>query len=374
MFKEAIGYDDISLLPNFSNITSRKEVSTKTKISKNLYINIPIILSPMDTVSSVKSCIKMNQIGAAGVLHRFMSIEDQLRKSIEIKDQSNLSINAIGLKDSRNRLEALSKCTDVFFLDTANGLSSNVEEFLINYKQSSFKQDIIVGNTLTKESVYRLANLKADGFRHLIGPGSMCLTQIKTGVGCPSVTGLYYAWKAVRNFQLANLDYFRHENPKEENRPSILADGGIRNPRDLVKAIASGADAVICGRIFAGLVDTVDEENLIEKDGKLYSIYRGMASKEVVEDYDLYDGTKKNLFVEGDHTIIPVSNGTSIDDIVFDFANGLRSGMSYLGFKSIDEMRGGLWSGDIKAVRVTANNMYESFSHGKINVDNIKTI
>ena len=71
MFQEAIGYEDISLLPNFSNITSRKQVSTVTKISKNKYIDIPIILSPMDTVSSVKSCIKINQIGGAGVLHRF---------------------------------------------------------------------------------------------------------------------------------------------------------------------------------------------------------------------------------------------------------------------------------------------------------------
>lgn len=365
MFKEAIGYEDISLLPNFSDIQSRKSVSTITKISKNKYIDIPIILSPMDTVSSVKSCIKINQIGGAGVLHRFMSIQEQLKKSKKIKDNSNFCINAVGLKDAKERLQALSDITDVFFLDTANGLSSNVEDFLISYKQSDYKQDIIVGNTLTKESVYRLANLKADGFRHLIGPGSMCLTQVKTGIGCPSVTGLGYAWKAVRNFQLANLDYFRHENPKEENRPSILADGGIRYPKDLVKAIASGADAVICGRIFAGLVDIADEENIIEQNGKRYLKYRGMASRDVVEDYDLYDGSKKNLFVEGDNILIPVIENKSIEDVVYDFANGLRSAMSYLGSSSIEEMRGGIWTGKIKAVRVTANNIYEGFAHGK---------
>jgi len=365
-FIEALGYDDISLLPNFSDIISRKEVNTITKISKSKYIDIPIILSPMDTVSSVKSCIKINRVGGAGVLHRFMSPDDQAKKAKHIKDESNFCINAIGLKDFKERIEMISEYTDIFFLDTANGLSQNVEDFLIWYKQSSYKQDIIVGNTLTKESVYRLANLKSDGFRHLIGPGSMCLTQIKTGIGCPSVTGLYYAWKAVRNFQLANLDYFRHENPKEENRPSILADGGIRYPKDLVKAIASGADAVICGRIFAGLADSVDEENIIEKDGKRYAKYRGMASKDVVEDYDLYDGTKKNLFVEGDATLIPLIENKSIEDIVYDFANGLRSAMSYLGFRSIEEMRGGIWTNKIKAVKVTANNLYEGFAHGKL--------
>lgn len=363
--KIALGYDDIVLLPNFSNILSRKEVSTMTKISKNKYIDIPIMLSPMDTVSSVKSCIKINQIGGAGVLHRFMTPEQQAKKAKKIKDESNFCINAVGLKDFQIRLPIISPYTDIFFLDTANGLSQNVEDFLIWYKQSSYTQDIIVGNTLTKESVYRLANLEADGFRHLIGPGSMCLTQIKTGIGCPSVTGLYYAWKAVRNFQLSNLDYFRHENPKDENRPSILADGGIRNPRDLVKAIASGADAVICGRIFAGLADVVDEENIIEKDGKLFAKYRGMASKDVVEDYELSDGTKKNLFVEGDKTLIPLSQDQTLEDVIYDFSNGLRSAMSYLGFRSIQEMRGGIWTDKIKILRTTANSMYEAFAHGK---------
>ena len=366
-FKQAIGYDDISLLPNFSDIVSRKEVDTTTKISKNYKIKYPIVLSPMDTVSSVKSCIKINKIGGAGVLHRFMSVNDQKAKSKIIKDESGFSINAIGLKDSEERIKATSPYTDIYFLDTANGLTKTVEDFLRWYKTSGFLQDIIVGNTLTKESVYRLANLKADGFRHLIGPGSMCLTQIKTGIGCPSITGNYYAWKAVRNWQLANTDLFHNETPKNENRPSVLTDGGIRNPRDLVKAIVSGADAVICGRIFAGLLDVIDEEDLIEKDGKLFAKYRGMASQDVVEDYDLYDGQKENLFVEGDKTLIPVVQNKSIEDVVYDFVNGLRSSMSYLGIRNMQELRGGLWTDKVQAVLVSANSMYESFAHGKVN-------
>jgi IMP dehydrogenase len=362
--KEALGYDDISLLPNFSDISSRKEVDTSTKISKNNQIKIPIVLSPMDTISSVKSCIKINKIGGAGVLHRFMSIDDQKTKSKIIKEESGFSINAIGLKDAEERIRATSTYTDIYFLDTANGLAKNVEDFLRWYETAGFSQDIIVGNTLTKQSISRLANLKADGFRHLIGPGSMCLTQVKTGIGCPSVTGNYYAWKAIRNWELSQVDLFKQDSPNPANRPSILADGGIRYPKDLVKAIASGCDAVICGRIFAGLRDTVDDEDIIEIDGKKYAKYRGMASKDVVEDYELSDGTKKNLFVEGDNTLIPLSEKT-IEDIVYDFANGLRSAMSYLGFRKIEDMRGGLWTNKIIAVRTTSNNMYEGFSHGK---------
>lgn len=364
-FKEALSYDDISLLPNFSDITSRKEVDTTTKISRNNCIKIPIVLSPMDTVSSVKSCIKMNRLGGAGVLHRFMSPYDQARKAKYIKDESNFSINAIGLKDFKDRIKMISDYTDVFFLDTANGLSKRVEDFLRWYKISEYSQDIIVGNTLTKESVFRLSNLKADGFRHLIGPGSMCLTQVKTGIGCPSVTGNYYAWKAVRNWELSQVDLFKQDKPNPSHRPSILADGGIRYPKDLVKAIASGCDAVICGRIFAGLSDVVDEENIVEIDGKRFAKYRGMASQDVVEDYDLHDGTKKNLFVEGDHTLIPIIENKSIEDIVYDFTNGLRSAMSYLGFRNLQDMRGGLWNNTIQAVRNSPNSMYEGFAHGK---------
>ena len=365
-FREALGYDDISLLPNFSDISSRREIDTTTKISRNHYIKIPIILSPMDTVSSVKACIKINKIGGAGVLHRFMSIDDQRSKAKLIKEQTNFCVTAIGLKDAEQRIQTTNAYTDLYFLDTANGLAKNVEDFLRWYKTAGFSQDIIVGNTLTKQSVSRLANLKADGFRHLIGPGSMCLTQMKTGIGCPSITGNYYAWKAIRNWELSQVDLFKQDNPDPKNRPSILADGGIRYPKDLVKAIVSGCDAVICGRIFAGLADVTEDEDLIEKDGKLYAKYRGMASKDVVEDYDLHDGTKKNLFVEGDNTLVPIIENKSLEDVVYDFTNGLRSAMSYLGFRRLEDMRGALWTDKVRAIKLTSNNMYEGFAHGKV--------
>ena len=365
-FREALGYDDISLLPNFSDISSRREIDTTTKISRNHYIKIPIILSPMDTVSSVKACIKINKIGGAGVLHRFMSIDDQRSKAKLIKEQTNFCVTAIGLKDAEQRIQTTNAYTDLYFLDTANGLAKNVEDFLRWYKTAGFSQDIIVGNTLTKQSVSRLANLKADGFRHLIGPGSMCLTQMKTGIGCPSVTGNYYAWKAIRNWELSQVDLFKQDNPDPKHRPSILADGGIRYPKDLVKAIVSGCDAVICGRIFAGLADVTEDEDLIEKDGKLYAKYRGMASKDVVEDYDLHDGTKKNLFVEGDNTLVPIIENKSLEDVVYDFTNGLRSAMSYLGFRRLEDMRGALWTDKVRAIKLTSNNMYEGFAHGKV--------
>jgi IMP dehydrogenase/GMP reductase len=90
-----------------------------------------------------------------------------------------------------------------------------------------------------------------------------------------------------------------------------------------------------------------------------------MASKDVVEEYELSDGTKRNLFVEGDNTLIPLIEDKTIEDVVYDFANGLRSAMSYLGFRSMEDMRGGLWTDKIKAIKVTSNSLYEGFAHGK---------
>ncbi len=362
-FENAIGYDDISLLPNFSEINSRKDVSTKTNISRNIEIELPLILSPMDTVSTVESCVKMNQIGAAGILHRFMPVDEQAKKTKEIRDKSGKSFSAIGLSDYNERINLLvSSGCQLLFLDSANGLSKKVFDFTKwFYLESEYPRmgvDLIVGNTLSKESVSRLINLGADGVRHLIGPGSACLTARQTGVYCPSITGLHYGWKAIRNWRLYNNDW----SNKSDKEPTILADGGIRYPSDLCKAIASGSDAIIAGGIFAGCNE--NSEEIFEINGKNMVKYRGMASKEVVEGYNISDGTSKNLFVEGDSYYKPYQN-KSVENIVYEFVNGLRSCLSYLGMSSLKEMKGGLWNNSIQAIKITNNSLYEGGAHGK---------
>ncbi|MDO8610968.1 MAG: guanosine monophosphate reductase [bacterium] len=363
-FELALGFEDICLLPNFSEIDSRKNVSTKTILSRNINIDLPIVLSPMDTVSTVESCIKMNYIGAAGILHRFMSIEDQSLKTREIKEKSGKSFSAICLKDSKNRIpELIKNGVDLLFLDSANGLSRNVFEFTKwFYTESGYKSqvDLVVGNTLSKESISRLINIGADSFRHNISPGSACITAIKTGIACPSITANYYAWKAIRNYKLYNNDW----GEKTDKLPSILLDGGIRTPSDLCKAIASYCDGIIAGGIFVGCHENTNLEDIVEINGKKMVKYRGMASQEVVEEYDIWDKTDKNLFVEGESFYKPYQD-KSVEKVVYEFVNGLRSCMSYLGMSDLDEMKGGLWTGKIRAVRTTANSMYERGAHGK---------
>lgn len=341
--RKSLDFDDILLLPtDKSEITSRKTVDTSTKISRNLILKYPLIASPMDTISDVETCIALNSIGAAGVLHRFMPIGTQVGKAREIKEKSGKCYVAVGLQDYTERIMALSPYADLFMLDSANGSNVLVEDFIRWYKSCGFPQDVVIGNTLTKASVSRAINLGADSVRHGIGIGKACLTTDMTGIGCPPVTALYYGWKAIRNEELENRDIRTNSNL---NPPALLLDGGIRKPGDLVKAIVCGADAVICGSIFAGCKETPGQ--II--NGK--KLFRGMASRSVVEDYGLWDGNPENLFIEGTELEVPYT-GQSVTDVVYHYVNGLRSAMAYLGFANLQEMKSSLWTGECLGVRV----------------------
>lgn len=378
LIRNALGFDDIGLIASdFSGIQSRREARVTTRLSSNISLSYPIIASPMDTISDVQTCVALNTIGAAGILHRFMSIEDQVEKAKEISKLSARSFVAIGLNDYSERIPKLieNNCVDLLFLDTANGANQKVHYFMKWWNKFKldtewweqrkhinriFAPDIIVGNTMSKASVSRAFNLGANGVRHGIGIGSMCITSMQTGIHCPAVTSLYYAWKAKRNYLLMRGD--TEDLDSSAKGPTILCDGGIRKPADLVKAIAAGADAVICGNIFAGCIETPGE--VITKSDAKFKKFRGMASKGVVDDYELSDGTTKNTFVEGEETLVPYVE-KSVVDVVYEFANGLRSAMSYLNCEQLKDLKGSLWNGKINAVRLSNQSFVEGTPHGK---------
>jgi IMP dehydrogenase len=359
--KTAIGFDDINLLPNFSEVESRKDINTSSSIAKTIWqkedqtaLSYPIILSPMDTISSVESCIAMNNIGAAGVLHRFMSWDDRVDQAKEIKEKSGKCYFAVGLDDF-DRLNVVQNLVDLFFLDVAHGTTKKVFKFISGYNDiyRYMNIPIITGNTLTMSSVGKHFDLGSDGVRHGIGGGSVCLTTEMTGIGCPFLTSNYYAWKAQNDWKRRSGNVFT---------PTILQDGGIRKPADLVKAIASGCDAVIIGGLFAGCKETPGVIHSENGDNP-YKVYRGMASAAVQEDYELYE-SNENKFVEGDEYTVPYT-GKSVVDVVHELNNGLRSAMSYLGFNTLKQLKSSLWTDDVMAVRVTPNASYESTAHRK---------
>lgn len=339
--EKTLGFDDVLLLPAAeSEIKSRKEVDTTTRISRNVSIKYPIISAPMDTISDVDTCIALNKIGAAGILHRFMPIEEQVEKAIKIKQESGRCYVAIGLKDYEKRILELLNNTivDLFVLDTANINTHLVKDFMAWYNRRIFMPDIMIGNTLTTESVKRAFSIGADATRHGIGNGGVCLTTDMTGIGCPPITSLQYAWDGKRN----------------ENDVIIL-DGGIKKPADLVKSLIFGANAVMCGSIFAGCKETPGEiitsYEYSDGDKIQYKKFRGMASESVIKEYDLYDGTQENLFVEGKEIGVPYTN-ESVADVIYSFNNGLRSAMSYLGFSNLKEMIGSAYTGECQWIEL----------------------
>lgn len=350
--KLALTYDDIQLIPKFSTIESRKTISLSTKLSKNYKLMIPLVASPMDTVCEYKMARKMLQLGGAGVIHRFMSIEKQaenvkmlvndvflnnnndnnIEDITEIWDVSKSEIPivaAIGSNgDFLERAKALVEAgANVLVIDVAHGHHINVKNAIEAIRNENLNVDIIAGNIATSEAAIDLQNWGADGLRCCIGNGSLCTTRIKTGFGIPSVTCL--------------------EDILNVSKIPIMADGGIRNSGDISKALALGSSCVMLGSLIAGTEESPGK--MIEKSNGLYKRYRGSAS---LETKSVHGQEERN--VEGESTVIPYKGGTKF--IIEGLLDGVRSALSYGGANNLSEFHPDY-------VRITNAGMSEAKPH-----------
>lgn len=256
---------------------------------------------------------------------------------------------AIGVREGfMKRVDALIKAdVDVLVIDVAHGHMDLVMDAIRKIK-SEYGDDIQIvgGNIATPEGVEDLASAGADSVRVGIGPGSICTTRIVTGVGVPQIT-------AIMNCA---------EKAKDMGIP-IIADGGIRHPGDVVKALAAGASVVMIGRLFAGTDESPG--SIILRNGRRYKIYRGMASfyarlaKEGIEkgiDVDLEDISDYAFTAEGIEAFVEYRG--SVEEVINRLVAALRAGMSYLGAKNIKE----LWS-NAEFIRITQAGWRESLPH-----------
>ncbi len=214
---------------------------------------------------------------------------------------------------------------DVLVIDTAHGDSKNVYETLKTLKQSHPKVDIVVGNVSEGESAKRLVDAGADGIKIGQGPGSICTTRIIAGIGCPQVTAVYNCAKAVRGSGVP-----------------VCADGGIKNSGDITIALGLGAHSVMLGRVLAGTTETPGEIRLTAQ-GRM-KIYRGMgslgamqSSRTARERYRQGEDDIKKLVPEGIESV--VSYQGDLANVLFKQIGGLRSGMGYVGAKTIAELQ-----------------------------------
>ena len=337
--KEVFTYDDLLLVPQYSDIRSREEVSIETDLDDRIHLTIPIIASPMDTVSEEDTAVSMGYAGGVAVIHRYNSIEEQtgIIASIISAEEDCLVGAAIGVTgDYLERALALYAAeVDFICLDVAHGHSILMKEALETLRKK-LPEDlhIMAGNVATVEGFNDLADWGANSIRCNIGGGSICTTRIQTGHGVPGLQTILDCARSDRNAK-------------------IIADGGLKNSGDIVKALAAGADAVMLGSLLAGTSESPGRL-FRSATGELRKEYRGMASAEAQM---AWRGKVSSL--EGVAHSVPFRG--SLYTILEDLERGIRSGLSYSGARSIKELQA-----KAQWIRQTGASQVESSAHIKV--------
>jgi len=333
-FIEGLCFDDVLLLPQYSEIFSRKETDTSVQVKNLGNLGIPVVSSPMDTVTESSMATAMSQLGGLGIIHRYNTIEDQsliVKKSID--KGADLVGVAVGVSgDYINR--ALSACkagAKVICVDIAHGHHALMRHALKTLR-NTFGDDIhiMAGNVATVAAFNDLSDWGADSIRVGVGGGSICSTRIQTGHGVPTL-------QSVIDCAYSDRDAL------------LIADGGIKNSGDIVKALAGGADLVMLGSMLAGTTETPGD--IIYLDGGRCKAYRGMASKDAQIDWRGHTAS-----IEGVSSTVPLKG--QVADVITEIMTGVRSGMSYSGVKTLKEL-----SFKSRFIRQTSAGSVESSTH-----------
>jgi IMP dehydrogenase len=469
--REGLTFDDVLLIPKRSPIISRSQTNLKTRLSRNINLNIPVISANMDTVTESPMAIALAREGGIGIIHRFMTIQDQVDEVLKVKRSESVMIeqpytisidssvgyakkimhdfgisglliekdkklagiitkrdllfetnfennissvmskdvvfaemgttiekakyilhknrieklpiidkdkHIIGLitsqdilkmeefpnasKDKKGRLlvgaavgvkgdylertEALLDAgADVMVVDIAHGHSDNAINCVHLIKKAFKDCELIAGNIATGQGTEDLIRAGVDAVKVGVGSGSICITRVITGSGVPQLTAILDSVKIAQEYDIP-----------------VISDGGIRNSGDLTKALAAGSSSVMVGSLLGG-TDESPGKTLV-KNGKKYKIYRGMASfyaslgrkyreegQQIIESEDLND-----YVPEGVEAM--VSYKGSVVEIIRQLVGGLRSGLSYCGAKTINEMQQ-----NAEFVRITTAGYIESQPH-----------
>lgn len=341
-FKEVLSFDDVLLVPKKSDIESRQEVDISATLKDHRF-RLPIMSSPMDTVTEADMSLEMFSKGGLGVIHRYNSIETQveivreIRENLENHSSDSISSISAAVGVSSDFLQRASALYDagarILCLDVAHGHHLLLERALKSIKDRfADNLTIIAGNVATVEAFIELSHWGADGIRVGIGGGSICSTRIQTGHGVPTFQSI--------------IDCA----PACDSSTILIADGGIKTSGDIVKSLAAGADMVMLGSLLAG-TDESPGDIITTSEGQTRKIYRGMASVEAQVDWR---GEARSL--EGISTTIPYKG--PVGKVLDDLSQNIKSGLSYSGARSIRELQ--LYATFVKQ---TAASQKESKTH-----------
>lgn len=312
MFSTAFSFDDVLLRPKLSSVVSRSDIDLSLDIGTAESMRLPVFASPMDTIMSPEMARVAYEAGARGVMHRYCSIEEQAHVISQCAAYEVFA--AVGVTgDYYERAKAVVSAGAVgLCVDVAHGHHDNCTK-AVRILRSRFPDlHIMAGNVATLEGFDALASAGATSIRVGVGGGSICSTRIQTGHGVPTFQSVL-------------------ECARSEYDCILIADGGIKNSGDMVKAFAAGADAVMVGRMLAGTRETPG--SIITNHGKPpVKVYRGMASPEAQVEwkgsYSSNEGVSRTVVLKG-----PASS------VFFEIDKGVRSGLSYSGAFSIRELQ-----------------------------------
>jgi len=342
--KEALTFDDVLMLPRYSNILPI-DTNINLSLANKINLKVPFLSSAMDTVTESKMAIAMAKAGGIGVIHRNLKIKKQSNEIIKVKRKKLLVGAAIGTnkEDLERAKSLLDNGVDLLVIDTAHGHSAKVLKVLSELKKINNRISICVGNIATGEAARELYNCGADIIKVGIGPGSICTTRMVAGIGVPQISAIMEVKKALNKKKI-----------------KIISDGGIKFSGDIAKALAAGADAIMMGSIFAGTDESPGKKFKVK--GKVYKQYRGMGSIGAMSSgsanrYFQKNYKDKSKFVpEGVEGRVEYKG--SVSKIIYQLQGGLRSSMGYIGAKNLSEIKK-----KAKFIKITKAGFYESMVH-----------
>jgi IMP dehydrogenase len=340
---EALTFDDVLLLPRFSNVLPA-ETDTSLNLTDNIKLKNPFLSSAMDTVTESSMAIALAKSGGIGVIHRNLNIKQQCNEVAKVKKLNLFAGAAIGtsLEDLIRAQSLIDSGVDLIVIDTAHGHSEKVLKILSKVKKKT-TLPICVGNIATGDAAKKLYNYGADIIKVGIGPGSICTTRMVAGIGVPQITAIMEVSKALKG-----------------KKTKIISDGGIKFSGDIVKALAAGADAIMMGSIFAGTEESPGKRFKIKN--KFYKKYRGMGS------IGAMSSGSSNRYFQKNHKdkskFIPegvdgrVEYKGNVSKIIYQLKGGLRSSMGYIGAKKLQDIKK-----NAKFIKITKAGFYESMVH-----------
>lgn len=328
-FEKAYTFDDVALVPQFNNVPSRTEPVLESWLTKGRKIHIPLLCANMDTAISTELADLLIKEGSLPIFHRFTDFETQKKWVTKYGDNTFISCGIQKIEETRALLDlgAAGVCIDV-----AHGHSDRMFHFIGEIKRTHPDKDVIAGNVCTAMAYHDLVNAGADAVKVGVGPGAACTTRMVTGFGVPQLSAIYDC------AQIA-----------EKLRVPLIADGGIRNSRDVVLALAAGASTVMIGKLFA----LTNESAAPKRKGEhgMEAKFRGQASEDFQNDF--YGGLKDKTVAEGIDFWAPVTG--SAKALIEQLLGGLRSGLTYGGARNIKELQR-----KAEFVEVTASYIQES--------------